>query len=362
MMLSDSRAARIEAPEVTSETVADFGIRTEAARPGGRSPSMDQREQDRRAFLVEVSRRVIASSTERARLLPSPAELGGRGGSSSIRSSRRSTSRSASRRCARDRSRHDGDVQPQPGAAAHAARERDGPGPRRCARAATDRCGAHLVRDDAVRRDVGAPVVARASDAAVRPRHRGRRRNRTRGRCPTRTCPCTRCSCPPTRSPTSSRDWSRRSTDSIPERPSRRHAARRGERRRDAAAGVGPVVGDHMRVVVVPEGEPRPSPRPATSGCSSPAASCALIYDAEDRPEPRPAARRSWSPSAATPERGLPAGQPQLLQPAPHNLLTRWFTAEYATWFDAVPARPGRARRPDPAGRHVEPLPRRGDP
>lgn len=77
MMLSDSRSARIEAPEVTSDTAADFAIRTEELVRGGASTSMDQREQDRRAFLVEFSRRVIASSTERARLLPSPAELGG---------------------------------------------------------------------------------------------------------------------------------------------------------------------------------------------------------------------------------------------------------------------------------------------
>jgi exosortase/archaeosortase family protein len=77
MMLSDSQAARLEAPRVTERNATQFAITADEVVRGASSSSFDQRELDRRAFLVEFSRRVVDAATERAALIPSPKELGG---------------------------------------------------------------------------------------------------------------------------------------------------------------------------------------------------------------------------------------------------------------------------------------------
>lgn len=77
MMLSDSQAARLEAPRVTERNAASFAITADELVQGTTSSSVDRRELDRRAFLVEFSRRVIDAATERAALIPSAKEVGG---------------------------------------------------------------------------------------------------------------------------------------------------------------------------------------------------------------------------------------------------------------------------------------------
>lgn len=85
-------------------------------------------------------------------------------------------------------------------------------------------------------------------------------------------------------------------------------------------------------VLVVPPGEPRTKPRALDYGLQFARGDLVTIYDAEDHPEPLQlrrvavAFRRSPSSSACFQARlSFYGGR--------RNLLTRWFTAEYLTWF-----------------------------
>ena len=85
-------------------------------------------------------------------------------------------------------------------------------------------------------------------------------------------------------------------------------------------------------VLVVPPGEPRTKPRALDYGLQFARGDLVTIYDAEDHPEPLQlrrvavAFRRSPSSRACFQARlSFYGGR--------RNLLTRWFTAEYLTWF-----------------------------
>ena len=87
-----------------------------------------------------------------------------------------------------------------------------------------------------------------------------------------------------------------------------------------------------VEVLVVPPGEPRTKPRALDYGLQFATGELVTIYDAEDHPEPLQlrravvAFRRSPASRACFQARlSFYGGR--------RNLLTRWFTAEYLTWF-----------------------------
>ncbi|HEY3398650.1 MAG TPA: glycosyltransferase [Armatimonadota bacterium] len=88
-----------------------------------------------------------------------------------------------------------------------------------------------------------------------------------------------------------------------------------------------------FRAFVVPPGEPRTKPRACDWGLDVATGELLVIYDAEDRPERDQLRQAAWL-FAQGPER-LACVQARLNYYNPdQNLLTRWFTTEYSTWFD----------------------------
>jgi len=89
----------------------------------------------------------------------------------------------------------------------------------------------------------------------------------------------------------------------------------------------------HFRCLVVPDGLPKGKPRACNYGLASSSADLLVIYDAEDRPDPdqlrkAAAAFRQVPDSVACLQARLNYYNQR------QNLLTRWFTQEYSTWFD----------------------------
>ncbi|MCX7590135.1 MAG: glycosyltransferase, partial [Kiritimatiellae bacterium] len=86
-------------------------------------------------------------------------------------------------------------------------------------------------------------------------------------------------------------------------------------------------------VTLVPVSFPRTKPKACNIGLSRATGRYLVIYDAEDRPEPDQlrkavAAFRKVGPEVICLQSKLNFYNPR------QNLLTRWFTAEYSTWFD----------------------------
>ncbi len=90
--------------------------------------------------------------------------------------------------------------------------------------------------------------------------------------------------------------------------------------------------GTLIEIVLVPAAEPRTKPKACNYGLAMSQAEFVTIYDAEDRPEPLQlrkavvAFRRSGTRTACLQAR-------LSYHNAEQNLLTRWFTCEYDTWF-----------------------------
>ena len=88
-----------------------------------------------------------------------------------------------------------------------------------------------------------------------------------------------------------------------------------------------------FQVTVIPESFPRTKPKACNIGLDRARGEFLVIYDAEDRPEPDQlrkavAAFRRADPKVVCLQSRLNFYNPR------QNLLTRWFTAEYSTWFD----------------------------
>lgn len=88
-----------------------------------------------------------------------------------------------------------------------------------------------------------------------------------------------------------------------------------------------------FRFVIVPDGQPRGKPRACNYGLALSEADLLVIYDAEDRPEPdqlrkAAAAFREVPDTVACLQARLNYYNQR------QNILTRWFTQEYSTWFD----------------------------
>jgi cellulose synthase/poly-beta-1,6-N-acetylglucosamine synthase-like glycosyltransferase len=87
-----------------------------------------------------------------------------------------------------------------------------------------------------------------------------------------------------------------------------------------------------IELLLLPEGEPRTKPRALNYGLTFARGDLVTIYDAEDDPEPLQlrravAALNQLSPDVACLQARLTFHNPE------QNMITRWFTAEYATWF-----------------------------
>ncbi len=89
----------------------------------------------------------------------------------------------------------------------------------------------------------------------------------------------------------------------------------------------------HIRPVVVPDSEPKTKPKACNWGLFTCESDLLVIYDAEDRPE-RDQLKKAALAFAAAPDNVVCLQAKLNYYNQRHNLLTRWFTAEYSVWFD----------------------------
>jgi cellulose synthase/poly-beta-1,6-N-acetylglucosamine synthase-like glycosyltransferase len=94
-------------------------------------------------------------------------------------------------------------------------------------------------------------------------------------------------------------------------------------------------LGDHVEVVLVPPANPRTKPKALNYGLSLAKGELLTIYDAEDHPESLQLRRavvalRRHGPEVACVQAKLS------YRNVDQNLITRWFTLEYAMWFSLL--------------------------
>ena len=91
----------------------------------------------------------------------------------------------------------------------------------------------------------------------------------------------------------------------------------------------------HVRLVTVPEGAPKTKPKACNLGLALARGECLVIYDAEDVPEPDQLKKAVLGFQKCDPT--VICLQAKLnFYNQRQNLLTKWFTADYSTWFDLV--------------------------
>jgi cellulose synthase/poly-beta-1,6-N-acetylglucosamine synthase-like glycosyltransferase len=96
-------------------------------------------------------------------------------------------------------------------------------------------------------------------------------------------------------------------------------------------AAVAAAPGPHVEIIRVPPSEPRTKPKACVIGLARARGQYVTIYDAEDRPEPLQLRRAI---AAFRRRKDLACLQAKLsYHNADQNLITRWFTVEYAMWF-----------------------------
>lgn len=92
----------------------------------------------------------------------------------------------------------------------------------------------------------------------------------------------------------------------------------------------------YMRVVIVPDGEPKTKPKACNYALHLAKGTYAVIYDAEDVPDPLQL-KKAVLGFEQTDNNNLVCLQAKLNYYNPRqNLLTRLFTAEYSLWFDLI--------------------------
>lgn len=91
----------------------------------------------------------------------------------------------------------------------------------------------------------------------------------------------------------------------------------------------------HVRVVVVPNSAPKTKPKACNYGLSHAAGEYLVVYDAEDIPDPLQLKKAYLGFQKV--DQTVLCLQAKLNYYNPgHNLLTRFFTAEYSLWFDLI--------------------------
>jgi cellulose synthase/poly-beta-1,6-N-acetylglucosamine synthase-like glycosyltransferase len=89
----------------------------------------------------------------------------------------------------------------------------------------------------------------------------------------------------------------------------------------------------HFKIITVPDGQPRTKPRACNYGLLGTRGSYVVIFDAEDIPDPLQLKKTVLAFANATPNTACVQAKLNFYN-AEQNMLTRWFTAEYSTWFD----------------------------
>lgn len=100
-----------------------------------------------------------------------------------------------------------------------------------------------------------------------------------------------------------------------------------------AAAAAKP--GSHVEIIQVPEGGPRTKPKACNYGLLLSRGEVVTIYDAEDRPDPLQLRRAVVAFGRLHPSISCLQAKLSYHNPT-QNLITRWFTIEYATWFSML--------------------------
>ena len=114
-----------------------------------------------------------------------------------------------------------------------------------------------------------------------------------------------------------------------------------------------------MRVIVVPDGEPRTKPRALQYALQTARGAYVVVYDAEDVPEPDQL-RRALAALHAAPTHSAACRRSSTSTTREASWLTRQFTVEYTALFDGILPTLERLRAAGAARRHVEPFPARG--
>jgi cellulose synthase/poly-beta-1,6-N-acetylglucosamine synthase-like glycosyltransferase len=91
----------------------------------------------------------------------------------------------------------------------------------------------------------------------------------------------------------------------------------------------------YFSILTVPEGEPQTKPRACNFGLMQARGQFVVIFDAEDKPEPYQLKKAVLTFANHGAELACVQAKLNYYNPD-QNLLTRWFTAEYSTWFDIL--------------------------
>ena len=98
----------------------------------------------------------------------------------------------------------------------------------------------------------------------------------------------------------------------------------------DAVVSLDP--GGHFRLVLVPPAEPRTKPKALNFGLTMARGELIAVYDVEDEPDPLQLRRAATALRRLGPDVGCVQAKLSYSNPT-QNLITRWFTIEYAMWF-----------------------------
>lgn len=115
------------------------------------------------------------------------------------------------------------------------------------------------------------------------------------------------------------------------------------------AAARGSRLPNFVDIVVVPRSEPRTKPKACNYGLLQSRGTYVVIFDAEDVPEPDQLKKAAIAFSRLGPDVVCVQSKLSYFN-AEQNLLTRWFTAEYAMWFDVLLPALTTHRMPIPLG------------
>ncbi|MCX7047748.1 MAG: glycosyltransferase [Candidatus Sumerlaeota bacterium] len=107
--------------------------------------------------------------------------------------------------------------------------------------------------------------------------------------------------------------------------------------------------GAPFETLIVRDSYPRTKPKACDVGLARATGDFLVIYDAEDRPEPDQLKKAVIAFQKSAPEVACIQAKLNYYN-RDHNLLTRWFTTEYSTWFDLYLPGLGRYDAPIPLG------------
>jgi cellulose synthase/poly-beta-1,6-N-acetylglucosamine synthase-like glycosyltransferase len=92
---------------------------------------------------------------------------------------------------------------------------------------------------------------------------------------------------------------------------------------------------DDVRIVLVPNSQPRTKPKALNYGLTVSRGSIITIFDAEDRPDPLQLRKAAMALAAAPAEVACLQAKLAFFNPT-QNLITKWFAIEYDMWFSQL--------------------------